>query len=95
MIKQEGDYWIDHEFPPLLADKDYYYVLFRNGQNNISWEEISLGEFTLLQFFKQGSSIEEACDKLENEEVLSQEIASNLALWFQKWVIRSYLSLRL
>lgn len=94
MIKKEGDYWIDHDFPELPAEREYFYVLFRNSHQNISWEEVSHAEYILLESFKTGTSIEKACENLEEQASnILQEAFAHLALWFQKWVIRSWLSL--
>jgi len=91
-IKEEGDYWIDHDFPKLPQEKDYHIILYRTVGNNAGWKEITAGEYTFLSFFKQGMSIEEACEQLENcSEEIVQEAMTNLHKWFQEWTVRSWL----
>jgi hypothetical protein len=95
-IKEEGDYWVDHDFPPLLKEKKpYCFALYRTERNQAAWKEISQGEYLFLNFFKQGMSIEEACEQLEScpEEVLN-ETMNNLHKWFQEWILRRWLVLK-
>lgn len=93
-IKEDGDYWINHDFPPLEKKKKYYFVLYRTRNNNIGWNEISAGEQFLLSLFQNGISIENACDLLEKAgDEIYQEAIKNLHKWFQEWIIRGWLSL--
>jgi len=93
-IKEDGDYWIDHDFPELPKGKKYFFALYRALNNNAAWLEISAGEFYLLNLFKKGTSIEKACGSLEkaNKDIAESAMA-NLHKWFQEWVIRRWLTL--
>jgi hypothetical protein len=93
MLEQEPEYWITHDFPELSKDKTYYFVLYRTPSNFITWNSISYGEFTLLHLFKEGSSIEAACDWLEEQEgAACEEAGENIHHWFQEWMIRQLLT---
>lgn len=94
MIKESVDFWIDNDFPKLAKNPEYF-ILYRNLRNDISWEIISRGEYSLLSLFKKGASIEEACEFLEKEDSqIAKETSFELATWFQKWVIGGWLVLR-
>lgn len=41
MLKEEVEYWMNHEFPKLAHDRRHYFVLYRNVHNNLNWEEVS------------------------------------------------------
>lgn len=93
-LKQGSDYWIEHRFPPLPKEKSYFFILYRNMNNHLAWREISQGEFTLLQRFKLGSSMIEACDYIESQEVnLYDFVAENLQKWLQDWIQAGWLTL--
>lgn len=93
-LKQDPDYWLTHDFPPLTKDKTYYFVLYRNRGNAICYQEIYKEEWMLLNRFNEGSSIESACQWLEeqNEEILDSAL-SNLHIWFQEWTARQWFAL--
>lgn len=107
-LKQKSpDYWSNHHFPnlkhalsegqthfpELKRDRIYYFVLYRNLQNSVAHEEISQGEYQLLERFKESSSIEEACQWLESQEgELYQDAAAHLQDWTKKWVIKQWLT---
>ncbi len=93
-LKENPEYWLTNDFPKLERDKTYLFILYRNAKKDISWKEISLGEYHLLSFFKQGATIENACDWLEKQDdTLCEEATNNLQLWFQEWSQRGWLSL--
>jgi hypothetical protein len=89
MIKEDGDYWIDHDFPELKKGK-FFTALFRTRENDIGCEPLIGAEYLLLKQFQKGASISEACDSLENHDFDEQEL--DIAKWFQKWVARGWLS---
>lgn len=92
MLKEEAEYWMNHDFPKLVQDRKYYYVLYRNVHNNLNWEEISPAAFRLLSLFLEGSTIEQACEWLEQQdEAFYSEATKNLHLWFQEWIFRQWL----
>lgn len=92
-IKQEPEYWLEHDFPILNRDKTYHFILYRTLKNHIAYDEITLGEYHLLQQFKKGSSIDEVCRWLETQdnESLYEEASQNLHLWMQKWIFNQWL----
>lgn len=93
-IKEDGDHWIDNEFPELVKG-NYHFVVSRAPNLNISWHEVSEGEFFLLTILQKGASIDDACEALENaEDRISEEAMANLHKWFQEWVIRQWLTVQ-
>jgi len=93
-MKQDPDYWQEHDFPQLKKDRNYFFVLYRNVRNELSWKEISAGEYHLLGFFQKGTTVEQACEWLEEQDALIYEEAmQSLQLWFQEWSQRGWLSL--
>lgn len=94
LMAHEPEYWFKNEFPPLPKDKRYHFALYRNKNNDISWKEISTGEYHLLSLFQKGATVEEACELLEKqEESIYQEAVENLQSWFTEWTKRGWLSL--
>ncbi len=93
MLGQETEHWEEHDFPRLEKGKRYTFCLFRNKRNNMCWEEIEEPEFFLLNLFKAKATIEEACSALEDEHREWVEVsAGKLSEWFQKWVVREWIS---
>lgn len=93
-LQQDPDYWLNHEFPVMDKSKEFRFVLFRVPSNDIVWRELSEGEYRLLELFKTGASIDQACDLLESQDALVSENAiKNMQLWFQEWSMRGWLSL--
>lgn len=93
-IKQEVDYWIEHDFPELKKDKScYYFTLYRNRHNDIAYQEITEPEYLLLSRFQTGTTIEKSCTWLERQKKAIREAAmQNLHLWFQEWTARKWLA---
>lgn len=93
-LKHPPDYWIENDFPKLEHSQPRYFYLSRTQDNNMTWNEISPGEYHLLRLFQKGTSIEKACNWLEKQDPSLYESAmKNLHLWFQEWTIRRWLSL--
>jgi hypothetical protein len=91
-IKKDPDYWIENDFPPLKKEKCYHFVLYRNPNDDISWREVSPGEYQFLQQFKDGNTIENACEWLETQDgPLFEEAMKNMHHWFQEWVLLKWL----
>lgn len=92
-LEQDADYWIDHRFPELTTGKTYHFILYRNLRNNPAWREITDGEYLLLDCFKKGSSIADACNLIETtHSSLYEEVASNLQKWVQDWTQLGWLT---
>jgi len=93
-LLQEPSYWQDHEFPELIHGKKRF-VLCRTPRNETVWSELTEAEFIFLKQFKTGSSIEVACDWLEDQEKhIFDEASKNLHMWFKKWASRGWLSMQ-
>jgi hypothetical protein len=91
MLKQEVEYWMQHDFPKLPQDRRHYCVIYRNTHNNLNCEEVAPAAYRLLGFFSEGATIEQACDWLEQDEDLFKEASNHLHLWFQEWIFRQWL----
>lgn len=94
MIKEEPDYWIEHDFPTMPREKNpYHFVLYRNKLNHIVYDSISPTAYQILLHFKKGSTIENVCQWLENQdEQVSEEALKNLHFWFQEWILRQFMT---
>ncbi len=93
-LKESIDYWLEHRFPLLPKGKTYYFILFRNASYNLSWKELTLGEYVLLQRFKQGSSMNEACEFIETQDPkIYSEVTENLEKWLQQWTQAGWLTM--
>lgn len=93
ILKHPPEHWVDHDFPELKKGKRVF-VVFRSKEMNVVWKEISYGAFFLLKQFEKGSSIENVCSWLENQEgPLLEEAKENLHFWFQEWTILGWLGL--
>jgi hypothetical protein len=93
-LKQDVDYWVDNRFPDLAKGKTYRFILYRNAKNNIAWREIVEGEYLLLERFKMGTTISDACEYIETQEVsLYDQVATHLQKWLQDWAQAGLLTL--
>ena len=94
-LKEDPEYWLNHDFPELNRSKEQYFILYRNKENDIAWRSASQTEYLLLNVFKQGASIEEACLWIEKQITpIYEEATKNLQYWFHDWTIYGWLSLR-
>jgi hypothetical protein len=92
-LKKDVDYWMEHRFPHLPKGKTYFFILYRNLNNHLAWREISKGEFTLLQRFKTGSNMVDACEYIESQEsALYDYVAEHLQKWLQDWTQAGWLT---
>lgn len=93
-LDQEVEYWVENRFPELSKGKTYYFVLYRNAKNNISWREIGEGEYLFMGRFKTGSSITEACEYIEAQEAaVYEEVSNKLQQWLQEWTHAGWFTL--
>jgi len=93
IIKESADFWTTHDFPPLLQDKTYYSVIFRNLQNNVAWKDVGSEEYLILQQFAKGLSIEAVCEWMEELEVERYTLmATHLQKWMQEWTRYGWLT---
>lgn len=93
-LEKDVDYWTENDFPDLPKGKAYHYIIYRSYKNDVHWKEISPGEYLLLSAFKKGSTLDAACEVLEQQEdALVQEATQNLQSWLQDWVKRGWFTL--
>jgi hypothetical protein len=91
-LKEEPEYWVEHDFPPLVPasqENACCFLLFRNMHNNITIDKLSLSEYTLLSLFKTGMNMNGICAWLEQqdeESILYKEASEKLHIWLQRWV---------
>lgn len=91
-LNESPEYWLDNDFPT-LNKVDTPFVLFRNLHGHIAWDTISLAEMKLLTCFIEGSTIEKACEWLEQQgAAIFEEAESKLHIWVQGWIIKKWLS---
>jgi hypothetical protein len=94
-LKQEPEYWIEHDFPELKKEQHYHFALFRNAQYDIEWMNLTKNEFEVLSFLKSGKTIDDICEWIEKQDsTLIEEAKNNLGLWFQKWIVLHWLTLQ-
>jgi hypothetical protein len=92
MLDHEVEYWQENDFPTLVQDHRHYFVVYRNAQNNLKWEETSKTVLLILQKFKESCSIEQICEWLETQEDdIIEEASQKLHLFFQEWIFKQWL----
>ncbi len=92
LLEKDVDHWGNHPFP-LLCTEHSCFILFRSLQNQIYWQPISLAEYKMLAYFKEGLTINDACGKIEEEGGEFYEQAKILMpLWFRNWTINGWLA---
>lgn len=99
-IKKEPEHWIENDFPHLERKKDnssYYFILYRNKKCDLVLEPLDRGEYILLQFFQDSSTIDSVCQQLENssDSQLIEESEKKLHLWLQRWIGRQWIGPKL
>lgn len=93
-LKKEPNYWIENDFPTLKKEKRYHFVLYRTQYNDIYVKEIPPEEYQLLSLFRQGWTIDQACEWLEGQDKSFYEKAmQDLQQWLQEWVVLRWLAL--
>lgn len=93
LLGQDCGYWKNHGLPTLDYTRKHFYVIYRNPNNEISWKEISFGEYFILSQFQKGSTIDHVCELLEEQSPTCYETAAvNLQAWFHEWTQREWLS---
>ena len=95
-LKQDPDYWVEHDFPDLIQHPKedlYCFVLYRTRGNSIAVENISTDEYKVLQRFTSGSTVDLICEWLEEQAdtALTEAASTHLNLWFQRWIASQWL----
>lgn len=97
-IKQDPEYWVEHDFPELVSLPEgemFHFVMYRNFSNQTIVETIGASEYQVLKLFDEGSTVDEVCQWLEKQEgPLVEEASQNLNLWFQRWTALRLLACR-
>jgi len=93
VIKEEINFWVTQKLPEIAQDQTYYFLIFRNSKNNVSWKTLIFEEFLILQKFQSEMSIAKVCDWMEEElhEDQYHLIATHLQTWMQTWTQNGWL----
>ncbi len=95
LIKEDVEFWIESDFPTLSKGRDYFFVLYRDRDNLLSYREIQEGQWALLEGISRGLTLQESCDCLEEAGGEgANEARSFLAQWIQEWIHRNWLNKR-
>jgi len=93
LLQKDPTFWIDHDFPLLSKEQNYYFVLYKNYNQAIIHQQISEGHWILLDCIQKGMTIEKACDSLETIGGSAYEEANHaLASWINTWILKSWLT---
>lgn len=69
-----------------LIHAKFYYVLYRNKKNRVTWKEVSREEFLLLSQFRGGVTLFRLCAWIQKQEVGLQEVmGERLEEWVGSW----------
>jgi hypothetical protein len=92
MLSHPIEYWQTNDFPRLVKDKPYYFILYRAPSLNVEWEEVSKEEYLLLDLISTKATIEGACDTLQEMEGIDLDLVENqIFSWLQNWLIRGWI----
>lgn len=81
-LKEEPQVWLEKPFPPMPEEGRCFFVLYRDCQLNIRPERISEEEFSLLELFDQGTTLEEFLDHVEEDKIQQ---------WLSRWMVKGWL----
>lgn len=91
-LKETPEYWLEHDFPN-LDHTPTYIAVFRNEYNDVVAELLAPDEFYFLSLFENGTTIDAACEWLENQENdIFEDSAQHLQNWFHKWFLYQWLT---
>lgn len=93
LMKEDVNFWLKHKQPPLISGKMFYFVIFRNHNQNMAWKNIELAEFLVLEQFKKESSIEAVCEWMgELDSEMYTIMTTHLQEWMQNWTKYGWLT---
>lgn len=98
-LEHDPEYWVENEFPELEyfpKEQMGHFVLYRDHHNQVNVERIGSSEYTVLEKFDTGTSIDSICEWLEKEppdSVLQRDAQTDLGIWFQRWVALNWVTL--
>lgn len=91
-LKETPEYWLEHDFPE-MDHSPIHCAVFRNGYNHVVTEILSPDEFYFLRLFEEGTTIDAACEWLEEQtDPVFEESGQHLQNWFQKWFLCQWLT---
>jgi len=94
MIEEKPEYWTENDFPKLPKENKRHFALWRNQHNDIAWDDLHPAAFALLNRIKQGTTLDELCDWLEEQkEAIRDEASKHMHVWFREWTVRQLLTL--
>jgi hypothetical protein len=91
-LKASVEFWTEKDFPSMPKGRPFFFVLYRNQQNKVVYQEISEGHWTLLYLLENDCSIVEACDQLE--KMFYEETCTSLQSWVQEAVSEKWLMVK-
>lgn len=92
-LKQDSEYWMEHPFPELKKCPTFI-LFFRTSKGVVKSKSISEVEWSLLNQVKEGITVDDLCEWIENKPgPFRQEAETNLQRWFGEWTIMGILYL--
>jgi hypothetical protein len=92
LLKEEVEFWLESDFPVLLRERNYFFVLFRTRENQIQYKEVEEAQWIFLDLINKGLSINTICDCLEKQEKkICKDAESHLDRWIQEWINEKWL----
>ncbi len=92
LLKEEVEFWLESAFPVLMKERNYFFLLFRTGENQILYKEVEEAQWIFLDLISKGLSINEICDYLEKQEKkICSDAESSLDRWIQEWMNEKWL----
>lgn len=93
MAEEDGDWFADHDFPPLKKDRDYFTLFYRNKKKEVVWVDISKAQYEVLKHFEKGISLNELGERLDNcTNDIQKEASEHLQKWINEWIRRPLLT---
>lgn len=93
VLPDDGDHWIDRDFPTLKKGKNYVILYRTTVHNNQEWKEIPEAAYHYLNCFKKPCSLNQSLHWVESQSgPQSDEIVSNLRNWLQEWIVLGWLA---
>lgn len=92
LLKEEADFWNTHPLPELKYGEGQF-VLYRAKNQLMTWKKISFAEYYFLTLFIQGLTINQACEKIEeNGGEVYEEALIALPIWFRDWTALGWIT---
>lgn len=85
-LKEEPDYWLEHDFPELVKNGPYFFLIYRTPKLSMAWDELTQDEFYFLSLFKRPTTIDEAIQALDVNE-------DDPPFWIQRALLKQLLAI--